>query len=423
MKLSTRVFTHLSIGIILILTGWAVWFYIAIINEVNDEVDDSLEDYSEVIITRSLGGEKLPSEESGSNNQYFLTKVSTEYATSHERIRYRDSLIYIPEKRETEPARILTTIFRNESGQYYELNVSIPTIEKNDLREAILKLIIYLCIALLLTLMLINVWVFRKSMKPLYTLLHWLENYQLGKRNTPLDNPTNISEFQKLNEAARQNAIRSEEMYEEQKQFIGNASHEIQTPLAICQNRLEMLMEDETLSETQLGELLKTHQTLEHVSKLNKALLLLSKIDNHQFSDSKEVNMNDIVKRYAEDYQEVYGYRGITFQLQEEGTFIIRMNETLATVLITNLLKNAYLHNTENGYIHIQISNGQMVFCNSGLPTPLDGSQIFHRFYQGSKKEGSTGLGLAIACTICKQSDLHLSYIYNKVGEHCFCIG
>ena len=233
MKLFYRVLLRLSVGIILILTGWAVYFYIAIIDEINDEVDDSLEDYSELIIIRSLAGEELPSKNSGSNNQYFLTEIDEEYANQHENISYKDSMIYIPEKRETEPARILTTIFKNEEDTYYKLTVSTPTIEKEDLRGAMLHLIIYLYIVLLLTIILINIWVFRKSMKPLYILLHWMDNYRLGKKNTPLQNQTSITEFRKLNEAAIRYATRSEEMFEQQKQFIGNASHEIQTPLAI----------------------------------------------------------------------------------------------------------------------------------------------------------------------------------------------
>ena len=104
-------------------------------------------------------------------------------------------------------------------------------------------------------------------MRPLYVLLHWLDGYQTGKRNKPLSNDTQITEFRKLNEAAIRYVERTEQMFEQQKQFIGNAAHEIQTPLAICRNRLEMLMEDDSLSEKQLEELMKTHQTLEYITK------------------------------------------------------------------------------------------------------------------------------------------------------------
>ena len=241
MKLFYRVFLHLSIGIVLVLTVWAVYFYMAMVSEINDEVDDSLEDYSELIIMRSLAGETLPSHDSGTNNQYRLNEVSKEYVGSHPTICYRDTMVYIEAKKETEPARILTTIFKDKEEQYYELEVSVPTIEKADLRNAILLMIVGLYMVMLLAFLIIHIWVFRRSMKPFYRLLQWLDANRLGNKYEPLQNPTDIQEFRQLNEAVIQYATHSESLLEQQKQFIGHASHELQTPLAICRNRIEML--------------------------------------------------------------------------------------------------------------------------------------------------------------------------------------
>lgn len=419
MKLFYRVLAHLLTGIFVILLGWAIVFYWGIMEEINDEVDDSLEDYSELVIIRSLAGKELPAHDNGSNNQYFLKEVDAFYALSKEAICYRDSMIYIAEKGETEPARILTTIFKDKDERYYELSVYTPTIEKRDLKEAIFQLLIGLFVVLLITILVINVWVFHQSMKPFYILLDWLEKFRLGKKNDVLDNPTHTTEFRKLNEAVSRFASHSEEMFEQQKQFIGNASHEIQTPLAICQNRLEMLMEDETLSEQQMGEIAKTCQTLEYVSKLNKSLLLLSKIDNSQFASVEKVCLNEILYRYLDDYQEVYDYKGITLDVHEKNTFNITMNGTLAVVLITNLLKNAFVHNIYKGKIQIEITSSNIRFGNTGKDEHLDEKHIFERFYQGSKKEGSTGLGLAIVDAICRQSQLSIQYQFVK-GWHWF---
>jgi signal transduction histidine kinase len=387
-------------------------------SEVNDEVDDSLEDYSELIITRSLAGKELPAHDSGSNNQYFLREVDESYVRSHQAISYRDSMIYIKEKNETEPARILTTIFKDKENRHYELSVFTPTIEKRDLQEAIFHLLIALFATLLIAILVINIWVFRRSMKPFYQLLNWLDKYRLGQENEPLDISTYTTEFRKLNEAVKRYATHSEEIYRQQKLFIGNASHEIQTPLAVCQNRIEMLMEDESLSEEQLSELAKTYQTLEYVSKLNKSLLLLSKIDNSQFVDSANVCINELVHRYMDDYQEVYDYKEIQITLNEKENFHLLINETLATMLITNLLKNAYVHNNEHGTIQIEIGKDYITFSNSGDLQPLDEKRVFERFYQGKKKEGTTGLGLAIVAAICRQCSLAVSYRFvNNMHE------
>lgn len=418
MKLFNRVLIHLLSGIFIILLGWAVFFYLGIMSEVNDEVDDSLEDYSELIITRSLAGKELPAHDSGSNNQYFLREVDESYVRSHQAISYRDSMIYIKEKNETEPARILTTIFKDKENRHYELSVFTPTIEKRDLQEAIFHLLIALFATLLIAILVINIWVFRRSMKPFYQLLNWLNKYRLGQENEPLDISTDTSEFRKLNETVKRYASHSEEIYRQQKLFIGNASHEIQTPLAVCQNRIEMLMEDESLSEEQLNELAKTYQTLEYVSKLNKSLLLLSKIDNSQFADSANVCINELVHRYMDDYQEVYDYKEIQITLNEKENFHLQINETLATMLITNLLKNAYVHNNEHGTIQIEIGKDYITFSNSGDLQPLDEKRIFERFYQGKKKEGTTGLGLAIVAAICRQCSLAVSYRFvNNMHE------
>lgn len=419
MKLFYHVMIRLSMGVIVVLTAWAALFYVAMVDEINDEVDDTLEGYSDLIITRSLAGKELPSKDIGSNNQYYLREVDDAYAVSRNQISYTDSMVYIAEKNETEPARILTTIFRNEAGQYFELVVSIPTIEKKDLIEAIFYLVLTLYVALLLAIILINVWVFRKSMKPLYVLLRWLEDNRLGRKRTELHNPTNVTEFCKLNDAVNAYASHSEEVFEQQKQFIGNASHETQTPLAICRNRIELLMEDESLKEEQIDELAKTLQTLEHVTRLNKSLLLLSKIDNNQFGEETHVVMNDVLNHFLEDYKDVYEYRNIDVDMTEEGLFEVDMNEMLATMLVTNLLKNAFVHNADGGKIKMSFSSDAMEFSNTGDDAPLDPQRIFERFYQGKKREGSTGLGLAIAHSICQQSGLQIKYEYRD-GMHCF---
>lgn len=135
MKLIYYIILRITLALTLILTVWAIFFYVTMIDEVNDEVDDALEDYSETIIIRALAGEELPSKTNGSNNQYYMMEVSKEYAESREDIQYKDSMVYIEEKGETEPARILTTIFKDDEGRYHELTVSTPSIEKDDLRE------------------------------------------------------------------------------------------------------------------------------------------------------------------------------------------------------------------------------------------------------------------------------------------------
>lgn len=420
MKLFHLVLWRISLALIVVLTVWAGFFYMAVVEEVNDEVDDTLEDYSEGLIIRALSGEDMPTASNGSNNQYYLYEVSESYAASHPQITYRDEMVFITEKSETEPARVLITIFRTEDERYMELVVYTPTIEKLDLLRAILGWIIFLYVLLLLIILSINIWVFRKNMKPLYVLLKWLDSSQLGKKNEPLENTTKITEFRKLNAATMAFAERGEKLFEQQKTFIGNASHEMQTPLAICRNRLEMLMEDETLTEHQLNELIKTHQTLENLTRMNRSLLLLCKIENGQFADTRSVCLNDILAHYLDDYKEVYAYRNITVTVTTDSSFCVEMNDSLVSVLVTNLLKNSFVHNIDGGFIYIKITANTFEISNTG-EKPLDRERIFERFYQGQKKGGSTGLGLALVDSICKANHLTIDYTYVE-NRHIFTI-
>lgn len=420
MKLFHLVMWRMSAILVVILTCWAVLFYLAVMEEVNDEVDDSLSDYAESLILRSLSGEEMPATNNGSNNQYFLYEVSAQYAASYPKISYRDEMVYITAKGETEPARILMTIFQKEDGGYMELVVYTPTIEKYDLQRAILGWIVFLYVLLLLMILAVNAWVFYHNMRPLYTLLKWLENYRLGTKQEPLDESLRIVEFRKLNEAANLFSERSEQLYEQQKLFIGNASHEMQTPLAICRNRLEMLMEDDTLTEKQLSELMKTHRTLENLTRLNKSLLLLCKIDNRQFTDVKSMCLNELLMHYLDDYKEVYAYRRVQVEVYVEHCFRLEMSESLATVLLTNLLKNAFVHTEEGGTIKLSFTASSFEIRNTG-DTPLNKERIFERFYKEGKKEGSTGLGLALVDSICKAYRLNLSYRFED-GMHVFTI-
>ena len=377
MKLIYRILIHLSLALPIILAAWGILFYMAIIDEVNDEVDDSLEDYSEVLITRALAGEQLPSQSDGSNNSYYLITVTADYAEKQKRIRYSDEMVHIEAKGETEPARVLRTIFKDKDRQYYELTVSTPTIEKQDLQEAILNWVLLLYFSLLLLILLVNTWVYYRSMRPLYVLLNWMDQYTIGKSQSPPDLQTNITEFRKLNEAAIQTHRRNQAIYEQQKQFIGNASHELQTPLAICQNRLEMMAESESLTEDQLTEIAKIQQTLTYIIRLNKSLLFLSKIENGQFQESQEICLNDLISSQLEDYQEIYDYKNIQVEVHQSATLTVNMNETLATALITNLLKNAFIHNKSQGKIDIEIQSDHLTICNTGHPEALDASRIF----------------------------------------------
>lgn len=419
MKLKHVVVGRVSLVMVFVMSLWAVLFYMALMEEANDEVDDTLQSCSEVIMLKWLSGKEMPLQSNESVNHYYLREVPADYAQQVPAMIFRDEELFMAERVESEPARSLTSIFQTADGKYWQLKVIIPTFEKEDFRQAIVNWMLCLYILMMIVLVSIIIWKYNKHMRPLYKVLHWLEAYQVGRKNPPLDNPTKVEEFIQLNETAQAFVQRSEAVFEQQKVFIGNVSHEMQTPLAISLNRLEMLMDDDALTERQLAELIKTHQTLTHLTRLNKSLLLLFKIDNNQFIEETSVSFRQLVEKYLEDYKEVYTHKHIQVTCQVVSDFTVQMNDMLANMLITNLLKNAFVHNVESGKLRIEIQKEYFSIQNSGVSTPLDSVKIFQRFYQQQKNEGNTGLGLAIADAVCKHSALALEYIYHT-GVHEF---
>lgn len=420
MKLIYRIALRLSLVLLPLMALWGALFYFTMVDEINDEADDALEDYSELIVKRMLAGRELPKPNSGSNNSYSIVRIDAAEAAERPHIEYYDAEVYIPEKEETEPARVLTTIFQDDDGHYYELKVATPTFEKEDLLAAILYWVVFLYLLLLLTTISLTVWVFQRSMRPLYALLHWLDGYTPGRNAAPVPNDTRISEFRRLNAAAQQAADRSERLFEQQKQFVGNASHELQTPLAVLGNRLEWLLDNTEPTETQMEELLKMQRTLRHIVRLNKTLLLLTKIDNGQFPESSEVDITALIGEQLSLYDEIYAGRGIVCSVHASGAFVVRMNESLASILVTNLLKNAYLHTDEAGAVEVELRDRTLTVANDGT-APLDAEHIFERFYQGSRKEGSTGLGLALVSAVARYYGLRIDYRFEH-GRHCFSV-
>ena len=421
MKLISRIALRLSLALLPLMALWGVLFYFTMVDEINDEADDALEDYSELIVKRMLAGRELPKPNNGSNNSYSIVPIGAPEAAVRPHIDYYDAEVYIPEKEETEPARVLTTIFQDADGAYYELKVATPTFEKDDLLRAILYWVVFLYLLLLLTTISLTVWVFHRSMRPLYELLRWLDDYTPGRRGAPVPCSTRIVEFRRLSAAAQQAVDRSEALFEQQKHFIGNASHELQTPLAVLGNRIEWLLDNTEPTEKQMEELLKMQRTLRQIVRLNKTLLLLTKIDNGQFPEAEEVDVNALVRRTAEDMEEIYAYRSMRFALVDEGPLTARMNPSLAGSVVANLLKNAFVHGDEGGEVTVRVAPRRFTVCNSGAGGPLDAGRIFDRFYQGTKKEGSTGLGLAVVDAVCRLYGLKVSYSY-KEGRHCFAV-
>ncbi|MDQ3291706.1 MAG: HAMP domain-containing histidine kinase, partial [Bacteroidota bacterium] len=231
---------------------------------------------------------------------------------------------------------------------------------------------------------------------------------------------SHIEEFELLNEAAEKLLQSNTETYFSQKNFIQNASHELQTPLAISLNKLELLAESQNLSDDQLSQIAGIMQHLERLTRLNKSLLLLSKIENKQFAPEEKINLNQLLKKLLEDFADQIEYKEISVELQETATCEPTLNPDLATILLGNLIKNAIVHNHSGGFFTIQVNYNSISFENSGKDGALDSKQLFTRFSKINPSPTSTGLGLAIVKAIADLYQFQVSYSYQQ--KHIFAI-
>ncbi|WFE82889.1 sensor histidine kinase [Parabacteroides chongii] len=417
MKLIHYTFRNLSIPLLIILTAWACCFYFVIMHEIDDETNDSLENYKEIIIKTVLADSTLLHDHVDIMTKYYIREVP-ESEADLDKDEFFDSTTYIEIEMEDEPVRVLRTWFMTADRKYYELTIETSTLEKEDMAEAIFVSIIILYVSLLCCILLVSHFVFKSSFRPLYTLIKWLKEYRPGKQQAPLINQTKVEEFKILNQAIQTATNRSTEMYNQQKQFVENASHELQTPLAICMNKLELLSENPDCTEEQLSEIAGINHTLRGIIKMNKSLLLLSRIDNKQFPDTSEIDFNKLINKYLPDFEDMYEYKNIHVTYTETGTLIYTMNESLASTLLSNLLKNAFIHNIESGSIAISVTGRTLTISNSSESTGLNEATLFNRFEKQTHKKESTGLGLAIVKSIISIYGIDIKYEYN--GLHKF---
>ena len=421
MRLIYKVILTLIIPMVVTLGAWGWLSYRTMSQKIHADTDLILKDYSDNIIMRYLSDKELPERFNGVYNTYFIEDISAEEATASEAVEFGHAEIFLQRQEDFSSSRTRSQIFQSADGAYHKLTVSLPTFEQEVLVEHVFLWTIILFAVLLISLVLLGILLLNYNMRPLYRLLKWIDKYEPGQPCETVPSDTDIVEFRKLASAVEAAVERFETQFEERKIFIGNASHELQTPLAVCSNRIEMLLNRPDLDEEIANELIKIHRSLSGLIRLNKTLLLLSKIENGQYSRTTEVNINDLVDESIQLNQEIYAHRNIDVKVMQEQHFVLSIDEQMAQVLVGNLIKNAFVYSPTDCTIEVSFSCEGLVISNVG-DAPLDKEKVFRRFYQPTgRREGATGLGLALVYSVCISNGLAISYDYRE-GRHIFAI-
>jgi signal transduction histidine kinase len=266
----------------------------------------------------------------------------------------------------------------------------------------------------LLLLLLINFLLYRQLWKPFYEIINHLRNYQLNKSTPDIFKKEATEEFNLLSQTLYQMTERISKQFTLQKEFTENASHEIQTPIAVISAELETLLGSENLPEIEANHVQKSMDSLQKLSQLNKSLLLLTKIENNQFSETEEVNLSNLVTNLLETYRDFAEHRNIKIYQEIKPDQTLEINPLLAEILVGNLLKNAIKYNHNGGDLTCILKDNQLIISNKGDKLPFPETQLFNRFVKHPKHPESTGLGLAIVKQIAEQYGLNIKYQFNE---------
>lgn len=298
------------------------------------------------------------------------------------------------------------------NGQYYKLTISTSMIENEDLLGTIVLVEALLLIGLMTGMLWINSSVSKKLWAPFYETLSRIREYEFNKHAAIRLKETNTSEFTDLNRSLENLLSKNYKSYLEQKEFTENASHEMQTPLAIFQSQLEVLMQTSPLTEEQADLINSLEMNNKRMVRLNRSLLLLTKIENEEYQPTESVNIIELVKKFLGSYQYYIQEKDLTLTETYENDIIFRANKTLIEILISNIISNAVKHNVPGGALIIQTTGAALTIKNTGDPQSLEPERIYQRFYKkGGEMEG-IGLGLAIVQRICNIGRFSIRYQY-----------
>ncbi len=330
---------------------------------------------------------------------------------------YSDTLIYEPTDQEYDEYRKLVTSF-SYNGKIYRLEIVKAHLESDEIISTILMSLTLMFLLMALVFYFITKFFARRIWKPFHGTLNTLNTFEPDKSESIPFQSSRIVEFNSLNKSIHELTGRVHKTFVSQKQFLENASHEMQTPLAIIQNQLELLITDPGLTENQSGNISRILDSAQRITKLNKALQLISKIENAQFIDVEKCNLKTTVERILTYFDGQQENLKITLGLSLRDV-VVDTNAILVEVLLTNLIKNAFLHNIVNGKVEITLGDNKLSISNTSGQTELPKDKIFQRFFkQGNNKE-SWGLGLAISKRICELNNWRLSYSASE-PEHTF---
>ncbi|QKJ31776.1 HAMP domain-containing histidine kinase [Mucilaginibacter mali] len=404
MKLFTRYYRVNLLSTIVVMLLTSMVYYWAISRILIGVADKDLVVEESEIFEYVRANHRLPQVFESKDQQISFAKVSGPVKRE-----YINTSYYNPKERENEQGRGLISSV-NVNGVLYKIVVVQSSVETDDLIRVIFSITIVVVLLLLFVLLMVNRLVLGRIWQPFYGILQQVKAFNVAEKNDIAPQRTNIDEFNELNDAITSMATRVKKDYGELKAFTENASHELLTPIAIINSKLDTLVQTENFNERQSMLLNDLYTSVSRLTRLNQSMLLLARIENQVISGYEPVNLKWLLEEKVAQLQELYADKEINVSVFAEEKEV-QASRYLVEILVNNLLVNAIKHNVPQGQIDITLTKDKLVIKNTGEDRDMSTQDIFKRFSKSANSEG-TGLGLTISTQICGNYDWMLDYRY-----------
>jgi two-component system sensor histidine kinase ArlS len=312
---------------------------------------------------------------------------------------------------EIEPYRELNASILID-GNPYTYSARINLVEKEDLMKSIAILFLVIISLLLVGLFVITKRLSINLWKPFYETLNQIEKFEIDKSNHPKFTETNIEEFNRLNNSIEKLITKNTSIYHSQREFIENAAHELQTPLAVFQAKIDTLIQNADFTQEQYKMLSSLNDSVSRLNRLNKNLLLLSKMENDIYNEKQTINLKEAIEKHFDFFTEQAKAKNLIIKTEMNEAVAVKSNPVLAEILISNLFLNAIRHNVSDGQVLVTLSNHSLTFSNTGQSQTLVADKLFNRFSKSNPSEQGNGLGLAIIKKIADLNNWKISYSF-----------
>lgn len=414
MKLITRfIIIYLIVTAIVLGIGGVISFVI-IKNEVDKELKwEFLERIDRVTYLLEKGRDFNRRNGSLDGDRNLLVRQLNEF--QEDRTEVTDTLIW-HDRLEQYESNVKVSAYRNINGDSYYISTHGAMIDSDDITEAVVKTLLWILGLQVIGAFGIGFFVSGRLFKPFRQTLEKIKNFKLYNREFIRAERTGVKEFDDLNRFVEKMTRKAMSDYKNLKEFAENASHELQTPLAIARGKLELLAETD-LTEKQHQYVESVERTIKKLSRLSESLALLTKIENHEFSMGESVNLSAIITGSISNFKEFIELHQLQLITDVSDEVYVNMNPVLADILWTNLFQNAIKHNKKQGCIRIELTEEKLIISNTGSEIDFPPEELFERFRKADQNSASIGLGLAIIRHIADQNNLEIQYTV-KNGWH-----